>query len=248
MCDPLTIAGIALTAGSTVANSIAQNKIRRARDDSLAAERIRQGGLDREADAINLRSQDRYQDFEGQQDDRSGELTDYFNDQTEAAGQANAAASEALIAPQSGSDITVREEANQRGKAREFTDQQGEALGSLRAFGDLLGEVSRSQARDASLIGQIGGFKRGSSSVLPYELDAAMSAGDGAKTFGDILGLGGSVAMGAGLTRGPTDAWPGLRTVTAKPGATRALGGAVDRLSMPGYSGQSGSNLYSLYR
>lgn len=44
MCDPITIAGIALTAGSTIANTIAANRVQRARDDALAAERIRQRG------------------------------------------------------------------------------------------------------------------------------------------------------------------------------------------------------------
>ena len=40
MCDPITIAGIALTVGSTVANTIAQNKVQAARNNAMAAERI----------------------------------------------------------------------------------------------------------------------------------------------------------------------------------------------------------------
>ncbi|AAL44650.1 hypothetical protein EN41_19925 [Agrobacterium tumefaciens] len=64
------------------------------------------------------------------------------------------------------------------------------ALGRLRAFGDVLGENSRLQARDASQIGQIGGFKRGSSNVMAYELDAANQKGNGLKLFGDALRMG----------------------------------------------------------
>lgn len=202
MCDPLTIAGIALTAGSTVANTIGQNQVANARNDALEAERIRQNAFDQEAQALNAQSQDRYQDFGDQQDQKSQELGDYFAGQqieNQAAAGEQAAAS---AVPTSSSNITVREEAKQRGAASQFTDQQGRALGELRAFGDLLGGIGREQARDASLIGQIGGFKQGSSAVLPYELDAAASAGQGAKTFGDILGLAGTAATGYGVSRG----------------------------------------------
>ncbi len=196
MCDPLTIAGLALTAGSTVANYAANQQVQAARNDALAAERIRQGGLDQEAAALNVQSQDRYQGFEGQQEQKAKQLGDYF------AGQSVAEPTTAEALPTSTSNITVQEENSQRGKAREFTDEQGRALGNLRAFGDLLGGIGRLQARDASLIGQIGGFKQGSSGVLPLELDAASSAGDGMKLFGDILGGLGSVGTSAGLSGG----------------------------------------------
>lgn len=93
----------------------------------------------------------------------------------------------------------MREEANQRGKATNYANQQGQALGNLRAFGDLLGGISREQAQDASMIGQIGGFKRGSSNVTPLELEAANQKGAGARMFGDLLGLGGSLALNKGL-------------------------------------------------
>lgn len=208
MCDPMTIAGIALTAGSTIANTIAANKVRKARDEALAAERIRQRGLDQEAEAINLRSQDRYQDFEGQQDERGSELGEFFTGQQIERDAANVAAEgEINIAPSS-SNITIREEAKQRGKADAFSQQQGEALGDLRAFGDLLGGIGRHQARDAGYVGQIGGFKRGSSGVLPLELDEASRAGDGARLFGDLLGLGGGLALNMGLSGGPRMSLP----------------------------------------
>ena len=199
MCDPITIAGIALTAGSTVANSISQGQITRARNDALSAERIRQNTYDQEAQGLNEQSRNRYNDFEGQQDQKASELGQYFTDQKIEAGNQNAAAVAEQTIPQSGSALTVREEQKQRGKATDYSNQQGEALGGLRAFGDLLGGISREQARDASLIGQIGGFKRGSSNVVPLELEAANQKGQGAKLFGDLLGLGGSLALSKGL-------------------------------------------------
>jgi len=120
MCDPITIAGIALTAGSTVANSIANSQVQKARNDALAAERIRQTGYDQEAAAINAKDQESYQDFSGQQATKSQELGDYFQGQQlsnqTAANEQTAAAS----LPTSASNITVAEEAKQR--------RQGEGL------------------------------------------------------------------------------------------------------------------------
>jgi hypothetical protein len=200
MCDVATIAGIALTGASTVANTIAQGQVTRARNDALAAERVRQNSLDQEAAAINARSQGRYNDFEGQQDEKASELGQYFSDQKIENADANTQAVAEQTVPQSGSSLTIREEQKQRGKADAFSNQQGEALGELRAFGDLLGGISREQSRDAGLVGQIGGFKRGSSNVLPYELEAANQKGQGAKLFGDLLGLGGSLALSKGLS------------------------------------------------
>ena len=196
MCDPFTIAGIALTAGSYAANGIAASKAARARDDALAAERVRQGALDQEAQALNVQSQDRYQNFDQQQEQQGQQLGDYF------ASQSTAEPTAAAALPTTTSDITVREENKQRTASKDFTNKQGQALGNLRAFGDLLGSIGREQAQDASLIGQIGGFKRGSSNVVPLELDAASHKGDSLKLFGDILGGLGSVGVSYGMSGG----------------------------------------------
>lgn len=203
MCDPVTIAGIALTGAASAANSYGQSQAQKARDDALAAERIRQRRFDQEAQVLNTRSRERYDDFGGQQDVRSGELGDYFAGQKIEQGSANEAASAEMARsqlPASASGITVAEEGKQRGQATQYAEQQGQALGELRSFGDLMGEIGRSTGRDASLLNQIGGFKQGSSNVLPYELDAASKKGSGAKTLGDILGLAGNTAVAAGVS------------------------------------------------
>ncbi len=211
MCDPLTIAGLALTAGSTVANYAASSQIEGARNDALSAERIRQTALNHEADAINATSRDRYQGFEGQQTEQSQKLGDYFASQQ----AQEPTTAEAL--PTATSNIVVNEENKQRDKARQFTDASGAALGNLRSFGDLLGGIGRLQARDAGAVAQIGGFKAGSSNVVPYELDEAGHAGDGTKLFADVLGGLGSVGTAAGLGGGT------LFGIGAKP----AVAGAV---------------------
>lgn len=202
MCTPMAIAGLVMTVGSTVANSIAAKKVDKARADAMAAERIRQGNLDREAEALNVGSRERYTDFQGQQDERGSKLGDYFAGNEQAAAQNNRSAVDAML-PTSGSDITVQEVGKQTGLAKAFTDQQGNALGQLRAFGDVLGGIGREQARDAGSIGQLNSFKRASSGIVPLELEAANSAGAGARMFGDILGAAGSMAMNGGLKGGP---------------------------------------------
>lgn len=199
MCDPVTIASAVAMVGATALNTVAESRVAKARDDALAAERIRQGGYDKEAAALNTTSQDRYQNFGEQQDKRSSELGDYFKGQTTADAAANEEAAAQQELPQSNNSIVQQEQTRQLGKAREFSDQQGAALGDLRSFGDLLGSKSLLQARDAAKVGQIGGFKRGSSAVLPYELEAASSKGSGLKTFADLLGAGGSLGLSYGL-------------------------------------------------
>ncbi|AUQ95945.1 hypothetical protein PhaeoP66_03203 [Phaeobacter inhibens] len=199
--DPLTI-GLVLSAGSAAANHIGARKVQKARDGALSVERLRKQKLQREADAVNAKSRDRYVDFEDQQGETSSKLTDYFTQAPqsadEAVGEANATAGSVM--PSATNDIVQKEIEKQSGLADAFTSQQAGARGRLRSFGDLLGGISRDQARDAGKIGQIGGFQQGSANVLAHELESAGQAGSGAQFFGDVLGGLGSIATTGGIT------------------------------------------------
>lgn len=195
MCTPLIIAGLALTAGSMVMNSIAQNQVDTARNDVLRGEALRQQNFNAETDALNTQSQDRYVGFQPQQEQRAEELATMFGSQVD---DPNTAA----VLPASSSNIVNRETEQQKATAQDYVDQQTGALADLRSFGDLLGETSRLQARDATKIGQIGRFKQASQGIVPYELEDANKAGDNAKFFADLLRLGGTVTTGAGLNPG----------------------------------------------
>lgn len=194
MCDPLTAAGVALSVGSVAANQMAQSRVNRARTGAVEAENTRQRQLQNEAGALTDQSRDRYVDFEGQQEERGGDLGEFFSGQGSATGNAP------QLMPQSGSDITVREEGSQRGQARDFSNQQGAALGNLRAFGDLMGSTGRLQQRDTGQVGMLNSFMQGSSNVLPLELQAANQRGGGLRTLGDIMGGLGGAATTAGLS------------------------------------------------
>ena len=211
MCDPITIASAALTLGSTVANASANNSAAQARNDALAAERTRQQGFDQETQALNATAQDRFTGFEEKRTEKSAALGDYL-----VAPEASAAnVSAASVMPTATNDIVTRETAKKSGEARAFTDQQAGSLAELRAFGDVLGDTSLMQARDASALGQIGGFKRGSTNVVPVELDAASQKGAGMKLLGDILGGAGSIGMTAGISGATLPGFGGSKPLTA---------------------------------
>lgn len=240
----MSIAGAALTVGSTVANTIGANKAAKARDEALAAERIRQGAYDQEAQALNRQSQDRYQDFGAKTEEKKQALGDYFAPAVENSEVNNAAAA----LPATANNVVTREMAKRSGEARAFTDQQGQALASLRAFGDMLGDTSRMQGRDASLVGQIGGFKRGSSNVMPLELEAAAQRGSGARMLGDIMGGIGGIALTAGLTGGSLGKMFGggtkpLTAVGRMPATARA-GTTVARSAVPTLYPQQFTGIY----
>jgi hypothetical protein len=199
----------------------AQSKVNKARNGAMQAERTRQQGFDKEASALNAASQGRYSDFQGQEGDKANELGKYFTDQNQGlpAGSDSVGTPTETV-PGSSSNIVVQEQKRQQGKAQAFSDQQGQALGNLRSFGDVLGGIGRLQARDASQIGTIGGFKKGSSAVLPYELEAASHKGDGLSDFGTILGGLGQVGLSAGLSGAGSDLFgTGATTAGAKAGA-----------------------------
>ena len=201
MCDPLIIAGLALEAGSVVANSVASNSDAQARNQVLSAEIKRNQQLDQQAAAINAHTNQSYENFVPQQDAKAQQLGDYFNSNT--AAKPNVATSGVM--PTSGSDIVNQDEAAQLGKANDFSNQQGTALGELRSFGDLLGDKTRTQARDATAVGQIGNNETGfASNVVPYQLNAASHSGDTARTLGDVLALGGTAVGGYGAMRNPS--------------------------------------------
>lgn len=200
MCDPLIIAGLALTAGSAVVNTIAAGDDTRARDAVLAAERIRQNTFDQETAALNTQSQDRFVGFEPQMAEKATSLGDYLASRVGPSTDPNASVPSVL--PSSSSGVVNTERDKQTGEAQAFVDQQTGALAGLRSFGDLLGDISLKQGRDARQIGTVGGFKRGSQNVVPLELNEASKAGDNMRLFADILGGAGSATTSYGIGGG----------------------------------------------
>jgi hypothetical protein len=194
MCNPAMAVGAAMMAGSLVANNQAQHKVDKARAGAREAESIRQGMFDNENTALNEQSQDRYKDYEGKQNDTAQSLASFYGDN-----KSPSDAPSAIPVNSSGNVTINREMAKKSSEASAYGDQQDYALSNLRSFGDLLGTIGRGQARDASQISQINGFKQGSANILPYELEAANGKGNSLRTLGAILQAGGAAMMGGGM-------------------------------------------------
>lgn len=218
--DPLISVG--LGAGSTLLSSMfgsnAQDAVNAERLRVTQAERQRQQALDAEASGINARALNRYGGFDTQLGKRGLELADLYRTASVPGGSATSSGVPQVALPAASSDLIAREIAAQGDLARAYVNQQGEALGKLRAFGDLFGGIQRGQARDAGTIGQIGGYKKSSAGVQALELDAANHAGDSQKFMSDIFGGFGKVGLTAGLGQlfindGPLDIRPAVARV-----------------------------------
>lgn len=220
MAFPLLALALALTAAGAGANYVGARKAQEAQADAMAAERIRQQGFDEQADAINKQQRKRYTNFSDQQAQKAAALEDLF------VGKANEDMPDFGPTPSS-SNITVQHENEAKAEAKGYTDQQGRAQAKLLSFGDLFGDIGVKEGRDATRLAGIQGFRRGSQSVLPLELQAAQEQGQGWRLGGDILGGLGSIATMGALT-GAT--FPGLKIF----GGARPLAGTNMLANQPG--------------
>jgi len=198
---PMLAIGAGLTAGSAISNMFAGKSRAKARKQALGAENQRQEGLDTEIGAINTGAQDRYAGFGAGADANVGRISDYFK-------SLNDRSVPQQIMPASTSAPTNVALAQEMAGAHADSDQQADALGGVMGFGDYLGGLNRSTARDASQVGQLGGFKTGSARITPLELEAANQKGAKAALLADLLGLGGRVALGSAVGGGTLTGTP----------------------------------------
>lgn len=217
--DPLTLAlaGGGSTLLSTWLNSAAQNSVNDARNKVITDERGRQAGFDTETGKLNDQSLARFYNFGDQQTTDAARLSDLFKTPVVTPNTQYTAAP----LPPTTSALTQREVANKNGIAQAYVDHQGDTLANLRSFGDLMGNIGRGQAKDAQLVGQLGGFKKGSSHVETLELDNANRAGNTEKMWADIAAGLGKVGLTAGLSgvMAPAGAIAGATGATSVGGA-----------------------------
>lgn len=222
--DPITLA--VLGGGSSLVgswlNSTAQDRVNEARNAVIQAERGRQAGYDAETGKLNDQSLGRYVNFDTQLEAKKAALAEMFK--TPVVTPNTPYTSQPL--PPVSSDLVAREVANKGDIAKAYVDHQADALANLKSFGDLFSGIGRGQARDAQLVGQVGGFKKGSAGVEQLELDNANRAGNSLKMWADIASGLGKVGLTAGLSGAfaPAAAATG-GTVAGAVGPT-SLGGA----------------------
>lgn len=224
--DPLSLAlaGGGSTLLSTWLNSSAQNAVNDARNKVITDERGRQAGFDAEAGKLNDQSLARFYNFGDQQKADTARLADLFKTPVVTPTTPLTAAP----LPPSASALTNREIGTKTGIADNYVNHQGDTLANLRSFGDLMGHIGLGQAKDAQLVGQIGGFKKGSTGVEQIELDNANRAGNDQKMWADIAAGLGKVGLTAGLSGAMVPDAPAIAANGSIVGATGAtsVGGA----------------------
>jgi hypothetical protein len=181
-------------AGSIGANAIGAKKQDNALAGAMATERLRQKQYDDESFALNDAARGRVEAAPAQIETRGDDLAAMF------AGNGQEAPAEPIITtPASSSNVVMSREGAAMDKAKASTDARAGNLGELRAFGDVFGDVSRMQGRDAGQLGLIGSMRRGSQSILPMELEGAQGAGGNWRLLGDILSAGSMFAGPSGM-------------------------------------------------
>lgn len=208
--DPLTLAliGGGSTVLSSMFNSSAQDQVDAARNAAIQTDRAQQAALDAQAKTITNGSLARFDNFDTQQAADATKLSNYYT--TPAPTPTNPNLIAAL--PASTNAVVNREITNKGDLATAYGLQQGAALGKLQSFGDLMGNIGRSQAADDQAVGEIGNFKAGDTAVNKIALDNANRAGNTDAAIGNILGGAGKVALTAGLSGSLAPAAPVINT------------------------------------
>lgn len=177
-------------------------------DKARANDAVFQG----QSDALTGGNLHRYDNFSGQLAGRAKTLGDYF---TAKSSGLPAGGPTAGAMPASGSAHTDAYTADALAKVAAFNSQQGNALGQVRAFGDLWGDIDRSNATDRQGLANVSNFRMGDRALLPMDVELAKGAAivpelptdlmfpvEGApdNTFADILQGVGKVGTTVGLS------------------------------------------------
>jgi hypothetical protein len=200
MCYPIAIA-LALTAAGSAAQAAGARRAAKAMAGARTAESIRQKGFQDQATQVNDQSLS-----------KSGRAS--TDADMKAAGEARAADAAAatsevrapieatgqnLAGDQAGNQVMMTEGDAQAARNLGYAGQQGAAKANLLSFNDVTFQNAINNMRSGQQLNTLSNFMRGSSNVLPIELEAASRRGDNLKTLGSLLSTAGSVVgMGAG--------------------------------------------------
>jgi hypothetical protein len=203
MCNPIAIS-LAMSVAGSAAQAAGQARARKAMEGAREAERIRQAGLQGKSNELfteSLSSSDKGQHDASQAQAEADRKASY----DKAAASTPSPVSEST--PVSAGDVNSNKIINTENAARSaqamgMANQQGSAKAALQGFNDVNLSDMLYNNRMLQKQGTIGNFMQGSAGVLPYEIDAASRKGNGLKSLGDILSLGGTavgLAGGAGM-------------------------------------------------
>jgi hypothetical protein len=198
---PLILAGAGLAGelGGAGLGALANGQVAAARKAAQDAELQRQQRWDQQIQTLQNQNLQGYNNIQPQMDTRAANVADFYK---ATGGDLPSSGPTAGTMPPITNAAVANEGKVAQGKVAAYNTQQGQALGNLRSFGDIMGGNARTTAVNNSIINGINSMKTGSASVLKHELEGANSAGGGLRTFADILGGLGKVGVSAGLSGG----------------------------------------------
>jgi hypothetical protein len=196
MVAPLLLAGGLAEIGSMGLNALAQGQIDAARNNAIQQELQRQSRWDSQISGLQDKNLAAYGGVPAAMPGRATQVADFYK---ATGGDLPSSGPTAGVMPPITNKAVAGQGAQQMNKVALFNGQQNGALANLRSFGDVMGGAARTNAINNGVIAGIGSMKAGSSSILPLELQSANNAGNGLKSFADILGGLGKVGVSAGL-------------------------------------------------
>ena len=242
MCTPAIFA-LALTAAGSAAQAAGARRAAKAMAGARTAESIRQKGFQDQATQVNDQSLSK--------SGRAATEADMKAAEESRAADAAAATAEVrkpieatgdnLAGDTTGNAVMASETGQQAARNLGFANQQGAAKANLLSFNDVTFQNAINNMRAGQQLNTISNFMRGSSNVLPIELEAASQKGNNLKTLGTLLSTAGSITgMGAGAGW-----WDKVPEVASTPSLIKAapvqVPGQTINLSgfniTPGYNG-----------
>ena len=215
MCDPVSLAitSLAATAAGTAAQAAGARRSQKAMAAAANAERLRQQGYQREADALFAESLSKQGADAQKQGISAAEAA-----RLAASTDAQSTAPVVSVPTQGETPTIVADETSARvgaGNIQAALDARNRA--ALAAFGDVQLGNALLNTRYGQQQGQIGCNMQGSSSVLGLEMEAAKNRGNNLMGIGSLLNAGGQIAgMGAGMGWGaPAAAAPAATTANS---------------------------------
>jgi len=188
MCDPVTAALMATSAGATYAGN---QKAQRKMEGAARAEKSRQKAFaEGQQNALDASISNRnYTNSQKSINDAKSVLQkDYTANDNGASGFGVDAGAPEIAA---GSDNQTVADSYSRGESRAKTaaNENATRTAALQAFGNTMQNQQLNNTRYAQDSAVLANMAQGSMGVLPYELQAAGHAGDSLKTIGQVLSL-----------------------------------------------------------
>lgn len=239
MCNPMAIGAVMLVAGTAMKYRADQQreadmrKVQRReteRQDRYYAEAA--GNLSKNRDSYTR------QNVEQKMADAAAERQAQYNMAEAVAPRANEAPAGANGGNQVINDVFSRILSDAKGQAA----NQGARRAELASFGDTMGENAIENNRRSGEIGMLGSFSKGSSAVMPIELQHEMSRGRPLSTIGGMMqAFGGAMMGGAGAAAAGAGAGAGGMA------AGGAMSGAAGGMGAAAGGAMSGIDWSSLY-